>query len=95
MIRVLYLFYILIWWILCLYGWRSGIKISQVSSQWRNLNEFSYRSISTVRNIIRFGGSNPILQDVAHAPDSSQDIPTSWSEPGPAAALGNQFSEAL
>jgi len=48
-----------------------------------------------VRNIICFEELNPILQDVAHAPDSSQNIPTSWSEPGPAAALENQFSEAL
>lgn len=57
--------------------------------------EFYYRSIFMVRNIIRFEELNQILQDVAHAPDSSQDIPTSWLEPGPAAALGNQFSEAL
>lgn len=71
------------------------IKISQVNSQWHNLDEFSYRSISTAHNIICLEGSNPILQNVAHAPDSSQGIPTSWSEPEPAAALGNQFSEAL
>jgi len=53
----------------------AGIKISQVNLQWHNLNKFSYRTISTARNIIRFKESNPILQDVAHAPDSNQDIP--------------------
>lgn len=72
-----------------------GFKISQVNLQWRNSSEFSYRSISMVRNIICFEELNPILQDVAHALDSSQSIPTFWSEPGPAAVLGNQFSEAL